>query len=151
MKICVECSKEYKTGSLGKCSTCYMRKHRSENREKINAYARKRRASNRDRILAVEKKNRQKPEVDRRLFDGRLRKRFGITANQYDGMYLSQGGVCAICYKPEIGQRLSVDHCHKTGKVRGLLCDTCNTTLGKFEDIPERFISAAIYLQNRGK
>lgn len=62
---------------------------------------------------------------------------YGITQSQYDEMLISQNGVCAICNMSNNEKRdraLSVDHDHKTGKVRGLLCQRCNIGLGKFQD-----------------
>ncbi len=58
-----------------------------------------------------------------------LKKRYGITSADYDAMLTKQNGVCAICEKKsEINRngKLFVDHCHETGRVRGLLCDVCN-------------------------
>jgi hypothetical protein len=65
---------------------------------------------------------------------GRLKK-FGITEEDYYKMLNKQGGVCAICKGPPDKRwgKLSVDHCHETGSVRGLLCISCNTNLGRFE------------------
>lgn len=61
---------------------------------------------------------------------------FGITENEWKKMYEEQNYRCAICYKTEEenGKLFSVDHDHKTGKVRGLLCSECNQGLGKFKD-----------------
>jgi hypothetical protein len=56
----------------------------------------------------------------------RLRRTYGITAEQYEQMLAGQGGVCAICGTPPKSKRLHVDHDHKTGLVRGLLCWICN-------------------------
>jgi hypothetical protein len=56
-------------------------------------------------------------------------KRFsGMSVEQFDEMYIKQKGCCAICGKHQslFKRRLDIDHCHKTGKVRGLLCATCN-------------------------
>lgn len=78
---------------------------------------------------------------------GTIKSRYGITREDYDGMLSSQNYVCAICSKPDnIGWCLSVDHDHKTGKVRGLLCNSCNHGLGHFRDSPEILIKAANYL-----
>ena len=83
--------------------------------------------------------------VQRKSF---LKRLYGITVEEYDAMLERQGGVCAICAGEETrGQRLAVDHCHATGKVRGLLCFSCNTTLGKFNDSQELLARAIKYLQ----
>jgi hypothetical protein len=63
-----------------------------------------------------------------------LQRKFGISLDEYDAMLKSQSGVCAICAKPcATGKRLAVDHNHKTGAVRGLLCSSCNIKLGWLE------------------
>ena len=65
---------------------------------------------------------------------------YGITHEQYMDMHTDQGGLCAICREPEkrvlYGNlaHLVIDHDHKTGKVRALLCHRCNTALGHIED-----------------
>lgn len=73
-----------------------------------------------------------------------LRSTYGITIEQYDEMFLKQGGACAICKEPK---KLVVDHCHTTGKVRGLLCNFCNTMIGKMQEKAEKFESAISYLK----
>lgn len=78
-------------------------------------------------------------------------KTYGLTQQQYDEMYQAQDGKCAICHEPPgqwgVTQRaLAVDHDHKTGKVRGLLCDGCNRALGIMRDDPARLMSAVAYL-----
>jgi hypothetical protein len=76
--------------------------------------------------------------TDPSVREGQRRARFlreyGISVEQYDEMFETQGGVCARCGNPpqEI-KKLAVDHCHKTGRVRGLLCGPCNTYLGRLE------------------
>lgn len=70
---------------------------------------------------------------------------YGLTLPELDEMKESQDGKCAICLvEPE---RSVVDHCHDTGKVRGILCDTCNRAIGLLKDDPEILISAARYLR----
>lgn len=83
-----------------------------------------------------------------------LKKMFGITIEQYDEMLRDQGGVCKICGEAErradgAGRytNLSVDHCHSTGRVRGLLCSSCNRGLGFFKDRPDLIDAAAAYLR----
>ena len=92
-------------------------------------------------------------EGKRREFDKQVLSRYGITLPQYMTILVRQDCVCAICGKPERSKlngktkRLSVDHCHKTGKVRGLLCTRCNTAIGLLDDDPQRVKAVIDYLQ----
>lgn len=76
-----------------------------------------------------------------------LLRRYGITVEEYERILARQGGVCAICKKKPKGRYLCVDHCHRTGRIRGLLCSRCNTAIGQFEDNPEYTDAATIYLR----
>lgn len=84
-----------------------------------------------------------------------LRKKFGIGVDEYDVMLNAQGGVCAICKLPERAINTStgavasmpVDHDHRTGKIRGLLCSHCNRAVGLFQDNPQILKSAINYLE----
>lgn len=77
----------------------------------------------------------------------KLIKKYGLSTEQYQAILLSQNGVCAICQKPpRPGTQLDVDHCHGSGRVRGLLCRTCNAGLGLFRDNPEMLRVAARYV-----
>lgn len=68
------------------------------------------------------------------MLRARLKHFYGLSLSEFEQMVLDQGGVCKICKKEcPSGQRLSVDHCHETGKVRGLLCRGCNAHLGRIE------------------
>jgi hypothetical protein len=77
-----------------------------------------------------------------------------MTEDDYQQMANAQNGVCAICHLPETGtsgplrtpKRLSVDHDHETGVVRGLLCGPCNTSLGLMKDDPALLLAARDYL-----
>nr|WP_243725339.1 endonuclease VII domain-containing protein [Actinomadura rubrisoli] len=72
---------------------------------------------------------------------------YGLARGEYDELLKAQGGVCAICEQPR-RQRLSVDHDHRTGLVRGLLCRMCNgRLLTSARDNPETLRSAADYLE----
>lgn len=76
-------------------------------------------------------------------------KRYGLTKEEYKTLFNKQKGLCFICKKKCCsGQNLSVDHCHKTQKVRGLLCKKCNTALGMLDDNVEYFETAILYLKN---
>ena len=81
-----------------------------------------------------------------------LRTNYGITHDDYDRMFAEQGGVCAICgTSPPPGSFLSVDHDHKTGKVRKLLCNPCNQGLGAFGDDIDRMVAAVQYLREHAE
>lgn len=71
----------------------------------------------------------------------RLLDNYKLTVAQYDAILAYQGGVCYACHQPEPvkGRRLSVDHCHVTGLVRGLLCSRCNPIIGKLENAYKRY------------
>lgn len=124
----------------GKCIECYKAErlaHQRANAEEHNAKQRKWRKEN--------------PEAFRSI---KLKYRYGITLDDYKQMLSGQDGRCAICGSRETKSQhkyLYVDHCHKTGKVRGLLCYHCNSTLGYMRDNPETLRSAIAYLeQNSG-
>lgn len=87
-------------------------------------------------------------------YDRVLKRQWGLTREEYDAALERQGGVCAICGGEEVAiskhgnrQRLSVDHCHETGQLRGLLCMKCNTAIGKFDDDCGKLESAIDYLK----
>ena len=76
--------------------------------------------------------------------------KYKMTMSQYEAMSFKQSGRCAICLTPSENVRygvLCVDHSHRTGKVRGLLCIECNTGLGRFEDKLQILINAIHYLK----
>lgn len=76
---------------------------------------------------------------------------YGVTEQQYEEMLREQGGGCAICGGTDLGKRagyaLSVDHCHDTGRVRGLLCASCNLAIGYLRDNPVLCRKAGAYLE----
>ncbi|WP_236239205.1 endonuclease VII domain-containing protein [Streptomyces sp. CC228A] len=73
-----------------------------------------------------------------------FQRKYGITEAELDAMIEAQGGVCVICLSapPE-----HVDHCHETGRVRGVLCFSCNAALGQFKDRPDAMRRAADYVE----
>lgn len=84
--------------------------------------------------------------------DSHLKRHYGISLEDYNVLLEKQKGLCAICKRKELHQRwkcLSVDHNHKTGEVRGLLCHRCNVVLGYANDI-NVLIMAIKYLKKRG-
>ena len=76
-----------------------------------------------------------------------LERKYNITLSDYDQMFELQNGNCKICGLPEINKRLAVDHCHKTGNIRDLLCSRCNTVLGHVEENQETLWNMIDYLK----
>lgn len=82
---------------------------------------------------------------------GISRQRNFLELSPYGYILEKQGGVCAICKKKcSSGRALAIDHCHKTNKVRGLLCTRCNRGLGFFLDRPDLLVKASEYLKQNG-
>lgn len=76
-----------------------------------------------------------------------LKKRYGITMQEFDGLLEQQGSLCPICLKRPA---VHVDHDHSTGNVRGILCEMCNGGLGQFRDNPATIERAIEYLEQHG-
>lgn len=92
--------------------------------------------ANRERLLRKAKEKYYKtnhlPETKLKLREAHLKRSYGISLDQYEQMKLSQNHGCKIC---ERKIKLHVDHCHVTGRVRGLLCIACNTMIGRYENL----------------
>lgn len=97
------------------------------------------------RALEWQDANRQR-QADTQ-FAWNLMRNYGITKEEYDRILAEQGGVCGICGKDDPNQKLSVDHNHETGKVRGLLCSTCNRGIGLLNDDVDVLKRAIYYLE----
>lgn len=91
----------------------------------------------------------EKGQVD---YKSKRLKKFGLSLNNYNQMYVNQNGLCAICKgNPKGYATLSIDHNHLTGKVRGLLCITCNSGIGFFKDNIDFLKKALDYLTKYGE
>jgi hypothetical protein len=85
----------------------------------------------------------------RKLKNDHLMREYGINIEQYEGMLMQQNNRCSICSKDSANYKrkeLYVDHCHRTKKIRGLLCQKCNQGLGLFDDNPKYLAEALAYI-----
>jgi hypothetical protein len=76
--------------------------------------------------------------------EANMLKKYGLTQDDYDQMVRNQGGLCLIC---EESKKLFVDHCHREGRVRGLLCGQCNTAIGMLGEDLRRIRRALQYVE----
>lgn len=77
----------------------------------------------------------------------KIRIKYGVEVEELDAMFERQGRKCAICRKPVAEKDRHTDHCHKTGKLRGILCITCNVGIGQLGDDPDVLRAAIKYLE----
>jgi hypothetical protein len=98
----------------------------------------------RDRDAILARKRGDKKKLRRTRWRS-LERKYGLYQHEYEAHYVVQRGCCAICELRT--EQLKVDHCHVTGRVRGLLCSNCNFGVGDFADTPERCLRAAAYLR----
>ena len=133
--------------SKSKSNKEYHQAWRDAHKESEKASKARWREKNRDHIRQHAKEYRKRAGHITRAKD--LRIKYGLTPVQYDAMLEAQNHRCAICGKTplENGKHLTIDHCHKTGKVRGLLCYRCNTGLASFKDELSIVINAMTYLK----
>jgi hypothetical protein len=93
----------------------------------------------------INARKRDDPEYARRARWRALERKYDLAQHEYETLFVAQRGCCAICLvRPP---RLFVDHCHATGRVRGLLCSNCNLAVGELGDDPVRCEAAAAYLE----
>ncbi len=180
IKVCTKCKTGYaataeyfsrdrtrKDGLRSNCKKC-VRVYRQENRERRRDRNRLWRSKNRKKVRATSRRYRLKHKRElseqnrryRKRNPDRLRnKRFGLADGQYNEMLERQNHVCAICGLPEVikdkrsdgARALSVDHNHKTNKIRGLLCNRCNSAIGNLcvdDHGVELLCSAISYVKN---
>jgi len=133
-KPCKKCglTDRYKSRACRPCSKKYYAQWKKEHPERTRQLYVARRDADPDR-------NKNK----------KLEKNYGIDVDIYTSLLEKQDNKCAICktQKCPTGRRFSVDHCHATNSIRGLLCVNCNQGLGNFKDSSERLIAAITYLK----
>lgn len=141
MKTCIKCSQAKEINefyintdragrktSRSSCKDCSKKRNREyaiQNPEKVRESCNRWYKNNPDKAAIKHSKIKEK--------------KYGVTPAQFTEMMVSQNSKCSICkLEPNDGRSLCIDHCHKTGQVRGLLCSKCNQALGLFKD--DKFI-----------
>lgn len=157
---CIVCSKDWQRTQRDKAAKAESdRRYREEQGEALLEKKRAYREANADQaregVRRAFGKNRAK------YYDQMMRAKYGIGEDDYQRILAEQGYVCAICSRPERAmfsrgdvekvKRLAIDHCHATGVVRALLCQTCNQGVGSFGDDPAMLRSAADYIEAHRK
>lgn len=159
--VCKECSNKKRKELYGSDTAKEKKKTanakwRRDNQDHIKKYRKEYREKNKDSIsekahkrYLQDKDNKPKPPKDT-SFKRHLKRFYGMEPETYFDMLNKQNGVCAICGKEDdgSGKRLHVDHNHVTGKIRGLLCRSCNAGLGHFKDNQHLLDGAIKYLKN---
>ncbi len=148
MKRCSRCEHEKvgsefwknasaKDGLQAHCKTCqveHMREWRAKNIPHLRAYDKQR--------------YKDFPHIRRCKKNSGLKKRYGITMDEKDALLVGQNGRCGICQNEfRVEKEIHVDHCHSTGVVRGLLCNSCNNGLGRFKDNEQYLTNAMLYIR----
>ncbi len=136
------------------------KKWREENKDAAAEYVAKWTRDNRERLRAYHKqwrdKNPDKVKVPYEKKRAQRLKKFGLTLDQFNQMYAKQEGLCGICEEPfkyyalggpDKKEAVCVDHSHTTGKVRGLLCSSCNLGIGHLKESKQFFLNAISYLE----
>lgn len=149
MKTCTKCGVEKPLDSF------YRHPHAKHGRNPTckdchREYCRKRYESKREQICAQRREyNARRQAEDPSYYRGRsIRNRYGITVDEYEKLLRAQNNRCAVCERQlDDSHRPHLDHCHVTGKIRGFLCQWCNTGLGMLNDSPERIRKLADYAE----
>lgn len=147
---CIDCQCKVDNRTK-RCSICY-KKWREETKEQrkkeFREYQKKWYEENKPRIL-VKALERSKNLPFAKRKDYIIRSKYGIGIEEYNSMLEKCDNQCQVCGKPHSEEKpLHIDHDHKTGKVRGLLCNSCNYGLGFFKDDIEIMKKATKYLEN---
>jgi hypothetical protein len=127
MPICTKCRQGQPIGN-------FHRKGEGAYRRRCKAC---RKVDDRKRWFADVERNRARNRV------ALIRRRYGLTTEEHEALFQQHGNRCAVCGSPD---DLHVDHCHVSGKIRGILCGGCNRAIGGLQDDPSLLLRAAAYL-----
>lgn len=150
IKVCSRCKnpgefysdKTKKDGLHPICASCHKE-------YKKNLHARDSEARNRALVRSKLYREKNPEKVKKAITNSTLQAKYGISLEEYNILLVSQQGCCAVCKEKPSKQRLHVDHVHSTGKIRGLLCQACNVSIGKMKESPELLRKLALYVEER--
>lgn len=125
----------------------YMKEWRQKNKASQREYMDAWRQKNPDKIKTYINNRESKPDYKKRQKEGNLRRNYGLTLEDFNALLNKQNCACAICKVGLTFNTANVDHCHSTGKVRGILCRKCNTALGQLGDNEAGLMLAVQYLR----
>jgi len=131
----------------------HVREYRERTKEKRNARRRELYAQDEWRRVAARKQAMEWQRANQDKRKAQRLKQYQVTLAEFQTLLEKQGSQCAICGHADMSNPNIfpvVDHCHATGKVRGILCLNCNHGLGKFMDNPRLLKKASTYLKNNG-
>jgi len=169
MKTCKKCGQELPTSSFnkhatntdgltGKCNNCLIKERKA--REAFNIVSVLTKTCKRcEKSLCSDKFIKNKSVIDGLngwckdcSKDSSLSHKYSITLSEYNDLLSKQEYKCKICLTDNPGGKgaFVVDHCHKSGVIRGLLCNHCNTGIGKLHDDAKLLLRAANYVQSDG-
>lgn len=134
-----------KDGRSGQCKACcleYSRKRRPLTPRVLKT-------ADELKVIAIERSRLWYYNHQDWVRDRSLKKNYGISLEQFNSMFETQGKCCAICKRKELkGNNWAVDHDHITGRIRGILCNNCNTSIGLLEENRTAIIRMAEYLRS---
>lgn len=139
---CIDCDRAYLQGRKVEIGE----RRRAKYQEDKDVISRSRRSYYTENKAAITKKRLAYRESGRQR-DSHYRRKYGISLNAYDELSANQLGLCLICCERGGARTLVVDHCHRTGVVRGLLCSKCNTAIGLLGDDHKTILAAAAYVE----
>jgi hypothetical protein len=146
------CATAMRDGHRNECKECFRELSSARYRadpERVKERVRQWQRDNPDRVSAQRRRYKadgRKAAVDRRSY---LRRKFGISPEEYDVLRAAQGGVCAICGAAgRTDTSLHVDHDHRSGRIRKLLCFSCNAAIGHLRDDRKRLHRVIAYLDD---
>jgi hypothetical protein len=161
MKRCKKCGLEQPLGNFykaptsrdglrGDCKACnlaakkaYYELHREDTIARVKRWQQ----ANADRVNAVQRRRRADPQVKQQMRAYHLKRTYGVSIDEYEAMLAEQDDGCGMCGRPPSEAiSLHIDHDHRTGRIRGLLCFRCNNSLGDLEDNPDLLLAGVRYL-----